>query len=35
VEALDPTLVPVPAELARNVNSPGELAAAERELSEA
>ena len=35
VEALDPARVPVPAELVRNVNSPDELAAAERELSEA
>ena len=35
VEALDPQLVPMPTEELRNVNSPDELAAAERELSEA
>jgi molybdenum cofactor guanylyltransferase len=33
VEALDPARVPVPAALVRNVNTPEELAGAERELS--
>jgi molybdopterin-guanine dinucleotide biosynthesis protein A len=33
VEALDPTRVPLPPEVVRNVNTPEELAAAEAELS--